>query len=287
MPLRCDPLGIDPRALIVFVSAYSGEGFSPLFFLNGEAERHRSMAQAPPKPVWHLLRTGERPCVVSDQELLVLAELGHLRADDSLWRPDFHGYRTVRSLLGHGRVAPAPSLILLSERSKRINVEAIPDFLGPVETTAPAQKLRSATLGGANRHIKLVGVVGLLIVVALVGVLGLAMHSSLAIESQPAIQSTAFAEPGFASAEPHSASTPVQQPNSPATAKAGSFSGSTDQVEVEQGRLIVRKVRIVDIDVSQVSDASALVPNSASEAPKSVPLPIKKPAIPIQSLSSR
>ena len=140
------------------------------------------MAQAPPKPVWHLLRTGERPCVVSDQELLVLAELGHLRADDLLWRPDFHVYRTVRSLLGHGRVAPAPSLILLSERSKRINVEAIPDFLGPVETTAPAQKLRSATLGGANRHIKLVGVVGLLIVVALVGVLGLAMHSSLAIE---------------------------------------------------------------------------------------------------------
>ncbi len=155
------------------------------------------------------------------------------------------------------------------------------------ETTAPAQKLRSATLGGANRHIKLVGVVGLLIVVALVGVLGLAMHSSLAIESQPAIQSTAFAEPGFASAEPHSASTPVQQPNSPATANAGTFLGSTDQVEVDQGRLIVRKVRIVDIDVSQASDASALVPNPASEAPKSVPLPIKKPARPIQSLSSR
>jgi hypothetical protein len=238
------------------------------------------MAQAPPKPVWHLLRTGERPCVVSDQELLVLAELGHLRADDSLWRPDFHGYRTVRSLLGHGTVAPAPSLILLSERSKRINVEATPDFLGPVETTAPAQKLRSATLGGANRHIKLVGVVGLLIVVALVGVLGLAMHSSLAIESQPAIQSTAFAEPGFASAEPHSASTPVQQPNSPATA--------TGQVEVEQGRLIVRRVRIVDIDVSQASDASALVPNPASEGPSnSVPLPSKKPARPIHSLSSR
>ena len=219
------------------------------------------MAQAPPKRVWHLLRAGERPCVVSDQELLVLAELGQLRADNLLWRPHFHGYRTVRSLLGHGTVAP--------------------------ETTAPAQKLRSATLGGANRHIKLVGVVGLLIVVALVGVLGLAMHSSLAIESQPAIQSTAFAEPGFASAEPHSASTPVQQPNSPATANAGTFLGSTDQVEVDQGRLIVRKVRIVDIDVSQASDASALVPNPASEAPKSVPLPIKKPARPIQSLSSR
>jgi hypothetical protein len=237
------------------------------------------MAQAPPKPVWHLVRTGERPCVVSDQELLVLAELGHLRADDSLWRPDFHGYRTVRSLLRHGTVAPAPSLILLSERSKRINIKAIPDFLGPVETTAPAQKLRS--------DIKLVGVVGVLIVVALVGVLGLAMHSSLAIESQPAIQSTAFAEPGFASAEPHLASTPVQQPNSSATANAGSFSGSTGQVEVEQGRLIVRKVRIVDIDVSQASDASALVPNPASEGPSnSVPLPIKKPARP-QSLSSR
>jgi hypothetical protein len=247
------------------------------------------MAQAPPKRVWHLLRSGERPCVVSDQELLVLAGLGHLRADDSLWRPDFHGYRTVRSLLGHGTVPPAPSLILLSERSKRINVKAIPGSLGHVETTAPAQKLRSATLGGVNRHINLVEVAGLLIVVALVGVLGLAMHSSLAIESQPAIQSTAFAEPGVASAESHSASTHVQQSNSePATADAGSFLGSTGQVELEQGELIVRKVTIVDIDASQASDASAVVPNPASEGPSnSVPLPIKKPARRIQSLSSR
>jgi hypothetical protein len=246
------------------------------------------MAQAPPKRVWHLLRSGERPCVVSDQELLVLAELGHLRADDSLWRPDFHGYRTVRSLLGHGTVPPAPSLILLSERSKRINVEAI-GSLGHVETISPAQKLLSATLRGVNRHIKLVQVAGLLIVVALVGVLGLAMHSSLAIESQPAIQSTAFAEPGVASAESHSASTHVQQSNSePATADAGSFLGSTGQVELEQGELIVRKVTIVDIDASQASDASAVVPNPASEGPSnSVPLPIKKPARRIQSLSSR
>jgi hypothetical protein len=115
------------------------------------------------------------------------------------------------------------------------------------------------------------------------------MHSSLAIESQPAIQSAAFAEPGFASAESHPASTHVQQPNSePATANAGSFSGSTGQVELEQGGLIVRKVRIVDIDVSQASDASALVPNPASEGPSnSVPLPIKKAARPIQGLSSR
>ena len=204
MPLRCDLLGTHLEALIVFVSAYSGEGFSqdPPLFLNGETERHRSMAQAqaPPQRVWHLLRKDERPCVVSEQELLVLAELGHLRADDSLWRPDFHGYRTVRSLLGHGTVPPAPSLILLSEQSKRINVEAIPSSLGPVETIATAQKLRSATLRGVNRHIKLVQGAGLLIVVSLVGVLGLAMHSSLAIESQPAIQSTAFAETGFASA---------------------------------------------------------------------------------------
>jgi hypothetical protein len=247
------------------------------------------MAQAPPKRVWHLSRTGERPCVISDQELLVLAELGHLRADDSLWGPDFHGYRTVRSLLGHGTVPPAPSLILLSERSKQLNVEAIPGSLGPVETIAPAQKLRSATLGGINWHIKLVEVAGLLIVVALIGVLGLAMHSSFAIESQPAVQSTAFAEPGVASAESHSASTHIQQPTSKsATANARSFSGSTGEVELEQGELIVRKVRIVDIDASQASDASAVVPNPASEgSSNSVPLPIKKPARRIQSLSSR
>ena len=77
------------------------------------------MGQAHPKPVWHLSRRDERPCVLSNQELLLLAKLGHLRADDLLWRPDFDGWKTVRSLLGHETA---------SERPKQIGVKAAPSL---------------------------------------------------------------------------------------------------------------------------------------------------------------
>ena len=86
------------------------------------------MGQAHPKPVWHLSRRDERPCVLSNQELLLLAKLGHLRADDLLWRPDFDGWKTVRSLLGHETAELLPSSISLSERPKQIGVKATPSL---------------------------------------------------------------------------------------------------------------------------------------------------------------
>jgi hypothetical protein len=84
------------------------------------------MGQAHLKPVWHLSRRDERPCVLSNQELLLLAKLGHLRADDLLWRPDFDGWKTVRSLLGHETAHP--SSISLSERPRQIGVKATPSL---------------------------------------------------------------------------------------------------------------------------------------------------------------
>jgi hypothetical protein len=86
------------------------------------------MGQAHSKPVWHLTRRDERPCVLSNQELLLLAKLGHLRADDLLWRPDFDGWKTVRSLLGHETAHPLPISMSLSERPSQIGVKAAPSL---------------------------------------------------------------------------------------------------------------------------------------------------------------
>jgi GYF domain 2 len=58
------------------------------------------MAQVQPKAVWHLLRGQEKQGCISDQELLLLAELGHLKPNDLLWRPGFDGWRAANSVPG-------------------------------------------------------------------------------------------------------------------------------------------------------------------------------------------
>jgi len=241
-----------------------------------------SMAQANPKRVWHLSRRDEPPCVVSDRELLLLAKLGHLRADDMLWRPDFDGYRTVRSLLGD---VPTP---------QQIRVEAAPPSSGAVETTT-LYTMPTTTLGSAKRRRNLVGMVGLLVAVALLAGLGLAAYRFLATAPEPATQDAAVTEPIPTPLKPQSASTdststPVQQPPQPEAANAGSPAGSARHAEQQQqddgkADVIVRTVKVVDIDPPQVAKASPSVANPAPEGSSSaVPSPLKKPAKPIQSL---
>jgi len=242
------------------------------------------MAQANPKRVWHLSRRDEPPCVVSDQELLLLAELGHLRADDMLWRPDFDGYKTVRSLLGN---IPA---------REQIRVEATPPSPGAVETTE-LYTMPTTELGRTKRRINLVSAVGLLVAVVLLAGLGLAAYRFLATNPEPATQDAAVTEPIPAPPKPQSASTdatssPVQQPPQPETANAVIPAGPARQAEQQQedgtADVIVHTVKVVDIDPPQVAKASPSVADRAPESSSSaVPSPIKKPAKPIQSLRTR
>ena len=58
------------------------------------------MAQARLEAVWHLSRGKQRYALISDRELRLLAELGRVHADDLLWRPGFHGWKTARSVPG-------------------------------------------------------------------------------------------------------------------------------------------------------------------------------------------
>ncbi len=240
------------------------------------------MAQANPKRVWHLSRRDEPPCVVSDQELLLLAKLGHLRADDMLWGPDFNGYRPVRSLLGD---VPA---------AEQIRVEATRPPLGAVETT-DLYTMPTTTLGGAKRRLNLVGVVGLLVGMALLAGLGLVTYSFLATDPEPTTHAAAViapvpALPESQSASSNSTSTPVQQPApQPATANAESPAGSAAQAEQQQEEakedVIVHTVKVVDIEPPQTSTPSASVANPAANgSTNAVPTPVKKPATSVQSL---
>jgi hypothetical protein len=92
--------------------------------------------------------------VLSNQELLLLAKLGHLRADDLLWRPDFDSWKTVRSLVGHETADLLPSSVSLSGRPKQIGVNATPSLSryqksgspGLIKPTAASRRLDVATL---------------------------------------------------------------------------------------------------------------------------------------------
>ena len=243
------------------------------------------MAQANPKRVWHLSRRDEPPCVVSDQELLLLAKLGHLRADDMLWGPDFDGYRPVRSLLGD---VPA---------SKQIRVEATPPSGGAVETT-DLYTMPTTTLGSAKRRLNPLGVVGMLVGLALLAGLGLVTYRFLATDPEPATHAAAVIEPvpelpASQSASSNSTATPVQQPvPQPATANAEGPFGVATPAEPQQDEakadVIVRTVKVVDIDPPQVAKASPSVANPPHEGPpNAVPSPVKKPANAAQALSTR
>jgi hypothetical protein len=240
-----------------------------------------SIAQANPKRVWHLSRRDEAPCVVSDQELLLLAKLGHLRADDMLWGPDFDGYRPVRSLLGD---VPA---------SKQIRVEAPPPSGGAVPggavETTDLYTMPTTTLGSAKRRLNPIRVVGLLVGMALLAGLGFVTYSFLATDPEPTTHAAAVTEPVPARLPSQSASsvstpTPVQQPDpQPATANAESSAGPATPAEHKQDEaksdVIVHTVKVVDIDPPQVAKASPSTANPPRETPpNAVPSPVKKPA---------
>jgi hypothetical protein len=251
------------------------------------------MGRARPRPVWHLTRGDERPCVLSDQELLLLAELGHLRADDLLWRPGFDGRRTVRSLLGHTTAPPSPISILLSERPNQTGVANAVNPLSSGHQKKPGSPdLIESTDASSRLYATGRNLAGLLVAVLVVGVLGIAMHKSFATSAQPPVQCTAPTESHSAATDNYPASTEPdfafiepQQPNPEAPgANPAKPSESTGRAE---GDIIVRTVKVLSVAMPQPSDVSALVPNTVSEEPSgTIPPPTKKPVRPIRSPST-
>jgi cytoskeletal protein RodZ len=181
------------------------------------------MNQAP-KPVWHFSRRDEPPCVLSNQELLLLAEFGHLRGDDLLWRRDFEGWKTIRSLLG--TAAPVPS------------------------TVSFASQRRSKLVSRAALISRLV-FSGFLAAVVLVALLGNAFHKSLTTDTQPETSASTEAHSAMTtlysnSTEPHSAFSEAQRSGERASANVAKQSEPEGQSQVD---IIVRKVRTFSVVV--------------------------------------
>jgi hypothetical protein len=231
------------------------------------------MTQAHLKPVWQISRGDERPCLLSDRELLMLAELGHLQANDLLWRSRFEGWRTVRSLMGDLTTPPLPPSILQKDRPKICAKASSLSW----STHRHSGRVDLETFVGRAKQPR--NLVGLLAAVILVGALGIACHKSFATDTQPAIRNSASNEPPPVSIEP-------SQPKPDPTLANAVTPLESNHAELEGG-IVVRTVRVLSIDNLEPSDASASVPNPAPEAPSnSVPLPTKKPAIPNQSLNT-
>ena len=259
------------------------------------------MGQAHSKPVWHLTRRDERPCVLSNQELLLLAKLGHLRADDLLWRTDFDGWKTVRSLLGHETAHPLSSSMSLSERPRqsvkaasslsRYQKSGCPRVITPTaasrkrdgittliftrliehvarrwdEFPLPASNcLGTIQLYGrdASRHIRRFRF-------DLVSFLGRVEHPRKLARLLIAIVLV-----GVLGMAVHKSSATDPQPTPKCTASKESHSGATElhpasteltRQKESQGGIIVRKVRVFSIDMIQPSEASAVFPDTVSD----------------------
>lgn len=147
------------------------------------------MPQAHAKAVWCLARANEPPCVLSTRELLILAQLGRLRADDLLWRSGSNAKQSIRAMLGARKPSPArPPLAAMR----------LPPAVAPMP--APTQKDIEASViapasgaeeRGQGRNWALAGAItGMAIVVSLAGA-----GAAIFLQSQPAEPETSIATP--------------------------------------------------------------------------------------------
>ena len=184
----------------------------------------------------------------------MLAELGHLQANDLLWRPGFEGWRTVRSLMGDLTTPPLPPSILQKDRPKQICAKA--SSLSWSTHRHSGRVDLETFLGRAKQPRNLAG---LLAAVILVGALGIAFHKSFATDTQPAIRNSASNEPPPVSIE-------ASQPKPEPTAANGVPPFESNQAELEGG-IVVRTVRVLSIDNPEPSDASACARSAVKLSP--------------------
>jgi hypothetical protein len=244
-----------------------------------------AQAQVHAKPVWHLSRGGEQPCLLSDRELLLLAELGHLRATDLLWRHGFDGWRTANSI--PSLLIPPPLVVetksdfaaaslAFARRFYEVynRLARWRDEFRPLVRHWPSSQLYVLAIYRHVRGTKFdlrYTFAGLLVAVVCAGVLNLPQHSSFAAYNQAAPQDEVSLEPRHPKLKPTDANA-VVLPHC-----QSQFVGPATDPTIDD-----------DVHIFSVANLNELVvaPTPISEAQStSVPLPTKKPASPIKRLS--
>jgi hypothetical protein len=142
------------------------------------------MVRMRPRQVWHLRRGQKLYGRISDPELRLLAELGHLKSGDLLWRPGLGGWKSPESIPD----LLAPSLQRVQTRTAQSETAKISAlfFAAWREVIRSQDKLtlfarnciRSVKTGGFLRPMQWRGVfVGLLIAAAFVGSIDVAIRA--------------------------------------------------------------------------------------------------------------
>jgi hypothetical protein len=157
------------------------------------------MVRAEARFAWHLKRGQKIYSSISHRELRLLAELGHLRPDDLLWRPGLSSWTSVSSVPGVPPLLPHSQTKqwLFWTRMSAPFLAASNDFCRLILSTrqhAPSIKARlqlaynqvashwrAFNLIGVLRHVRPEGIAaGLLVMAVFVGALDFAMKSSSA-----------------------------------------------------------------------------------------------------------
>ena len=164
------------------------------------------MDRAEAKFAWHLKRRQKIYSSISHRELRLLAELGHLRPDDLLWRPGLGSWTSVSSVQDVPPLLPprdsqtkqwdltkigallwtrmsAPFLAASNDFCRLIlsTRQHAPSIKGRLQLDRVASNWRALNLIGVLRHVRTEGIVAILLVMAVfVGALDFAMKSSSA-----------------------------------------------------------------------------------------------------------
>ncbi len=237
------------------------------------------MVRVRPRHVWHLRRGQKLYGRISDGELRLLAELGHLKSNDLLWRSGFGGWKSAESVPGVLAPPPLSPVQASTAQSRTTKINALFSAAWQ-EVTRWQDELtkhpRWSKFHLGDRLMQRRGAfVGLLMAVVFVGSIDVAIRAfatgaetsgkAVSLETQGHQIAAATSE----TAKAVQSSSPL--PNGPTTAQSPSEPKPESDL-TEAGGFSVSNTHPTDGSTSKPSPAS-LSPSEASAEPASVANP--------------
>ncbi len=250
------------------------------------------MVSAEASSAWHLKRGQKIYSPISHPELRLLAELGHLRPDDLLWRAGLAGWRPASSVPGIPILRDDSKSKQWGEFFRRTsNASRQARSIGGALQLAyqrVAANLPNLDLIEAARRRPHQGILaGLLIIAVAAGVLDLAMKSSSAISSNAQIANSVTSKfqdrPSKALAAPTPRTNSVELSPPIELKEAEVFNVSNGH---PRGGFVLASRQTSGSDTKPVVQALPLLPASEAETaatPDGVPLPTRKPNEPFKA----
>jgi len=238
------------------------------------------MVRMRPRPVWHLRRGEKLYGRVSDRELRLLVELGHLKPDDLLWRSGFGGWKSAESVPGVLAPAQLPPVHSLSAQLSATKITAL--FSAAWRWVIRSQDKLARKLGSqwpkfhfgdfSELMQRRGALAGLLIAVMFVGSIDVAMRAfAIGAETSQKVVSPRTDNEQIVTAAPDTAKAVQTSSTNPDAAKTvRSPSEAKPEIDLtESGVLIVSNIHPTDGFTSKLSPGS-LSPSEASAEPEPV-----------------